>query len=154
MRSFDCMSIDSDLDLVCTQQVRAHVCRQSGEKQGGGGDLMDLFIDWRFKLTWTKSIPQVGALCSSQSQALTVTWIWPHWMIVNLQQHHQQQHSKWFKPTVSTNIKICFNGPGLLTANRSHRENNMIHIKKKKNISKMFLTSSWPNECAVVTTAK
>lgn len=46
MRSFDCVSIDSDLDSVCTQQVRAHVCRRSGKKQGDEKTESDGFIPW------------------------------------------------------------------------------------------------------------
>lgn len=46
MRSFDCVSIDSNLDSVCTQQVRAHVCRRSGEKQGDEKNQSDGFIPW------------------------------------------------------------------------------------------------------------
>lgn len=46
MGSFDCVSIDSDLDSVCTQQVRAHVCRRSAEKQGIKKKESDGTIPW------------------------------------------------------------------------------------------------------------
>lgn len=35
LKNFDCVSIDSDLDTIGTQQVRAHAFRCSGEKQDG-----------------------------------------------------------------------------------------------------------------------
>lgn len=71
---------------------------QVRNREGKKNNQMDLFLGW--KVIWTL-LPQGGALCSSQSQALTVTWIWPRWMIVHLQLHHQQQHSKGFTQTVS-----------------------------------------------------
>lgn len=32
MRSFDSVSIDSDLDSVCTEQIRLHIHRRPGER--------------------------------------------------------------------------------------------------------------------------
>lgn len=34
MRSFDSVSIDSELDSVCTEQTQQHVNRQAGERVG------------------------------------------------------------------------------------------------------------------------
>lgn len=33
MQSFDSVSIDSELDSVCTEQIQQHVNRQAGEKE-------------------------------------------------------------------------------------------------------------------------
>lgn len=32
VRNFDTVSVDSDLDSVCTDQVRQHLCRRAGKR--------------------------------------------------------------------------------------------------------------------------
>lgn len=49
MRSFDCVSMDSDLDSVCTQQVREHVRRSGEEPRKEKYNLMDLLLDFEIQ---------------------------------------------------------------------------------------------------------